>query len=109
MQPLRRLKNVTRVNGYSTSGLMRLYLKSAICTARFRMHGVQSPIVSCDGRLPVLYSEGDITIGKRFAMRGPLLACELGAQEGARLEIGDRVFINQGAIVVASDAYRNWE
>jgi maltose O-acetyltransferase len=35
-------------------------------------------------------------------MRGPLLACELGAEDEARLEIGDRVFINQGAIVVAS-------
>jgi acetyltransferase-like isoleucine patch superfamily enzyme len=102
MQPLRRLKNVIHVKGFSTSELMRLYLKSAICTARFRMRGVQSPIVSCDGRLPVLYSQGDIKIGKRFAMRGPLLACELGAQGGARLEIGDRVFINQGAIVVAS-------
>jgi acetyltransferase-like isoleucine patch superfamily enzyme len=103
MQPLRRLKNVLRVNGYSTSGLMRLYLKSAICTARFRMRGVQSPVVSCDGRLPVLYSQGDIKIGKRFAMRGPLLGCELGAQPEARLEIGDRVFINQGATVVASE------
>ncbi len=102
MQPLQRLKNVLRVNGYSTSGLMRLYLKSAICTARFRMRGVKSPIVACDGRLPVLCAAGDITIGKRFSMRGPLLACELGAHTDARLEIGDRVFINQGAIVVAS-------
>ena len=103
MQPLRRLKNVLRVNGYSTSGLMRLYFKSAICTVRFRMHGVQSPVVSCDGRLPVLYSGGDIKIGERLALRGPLLACELGAEPGASLEIGDRVFINQGAIVVASE------
>jgi acetyltransferase-like isoleucine patch superfamily enzyme len=101
MQALRRLKNVIRPEGFSTSYLMRLYLKSAICTARFRMRGVQSPVVSCDGHLPVLYSQGDIKIGKRFAMRGPLLACELGAQLGARLEIGDRVFINQGATVVA--------
>ena len=102
MQPLGRIKSVIRVNGYSTIGLIRLYLKSAICTARFRMHGVKSPIVSCDGRLPVLYSEGDIKIGKRLAMRSPLLACELGADGGGRLEIGDRVFINQGAVVVAS-------
>jgi acetyltransferase-like isoleucine patch superfamily enzyme len=36
-------------------------------------------------------------------MRGPLLGCELGAEPGASLEIGDRVFINQGAIVVASE------
>src|SRR5580700_11194633 len=101
MQALRRLINVIHPKGFTTSYLMRLYLKSAICTVRFRMHGVQSPVVSCDGHLPVLYSEGHVKIGKRFAMRGPLLGCELGAQPGARLEIGDRVFINQGATVVA--------
>jgi acetyltransferase-like isoleucine patch superfamily enzyme len=101
MQALRRLKNFIYVPGFSTSELMRLYFKSAICTARFRMGGVQSPVVSCDGHLPVLYSGGDIKIGKRFSMRGPLLGCELGAQPEASLEIGDRVFINQGATVVA--------
>jgi len=102
MQPLRRLKNAIRVNGYSTSGLIRLYFKSAICTARFRMRGFHSSAVSCDGHLPVLYSEGDIKIGKRLSLRAPLLACELGADGAGRLEIGDRVFINQGAIVVAT-------
>jgi acetyltransferase-like isoleucine patch superfamily enzyme len=49
----------------------------------------------------VLYSGGDVKIGKRFSMRGPLLGCEVGAEEDASLEIGDRVFINQGATVVA--------
>lgn len=101
MQALRRLKNVILPAGYSKSYLMRLYLKSAICTARFRMRGVQCSVVSCEGHLPVLYSEGDVKIGKRFSMRGPLLGCELGAQPGASIEIGDRVFINQGATVVA--------
>jgi acetyltransferase-like isoleucine patch superfamily enzyme len=80
----------------------RLYLKSAICTAWFRMRRVQTPIVACRGRLPVLYSQGHIKIGKMFSMRGPLLACELGARKGARLEIGNRVFVNQGGVVVAS-------
>lgn len=102
MQRIRRLKNVVRVQGFSTSELIRLYLKSAICTVLFRIRGVRSPIVSCNGRLPVLYSKGEIRIGERFAMRGPLSACELGANHSnARLEIGDRVFVNQGAIVVA--------
>jgi acetyltransferase-like isoleucine patch superfamily enzyme len=80
----------------------RLYLKSAICTVWFRMRRVQTPIVACRGRLPVLYSQGHIKIGKMFSRRGPLLACELGARKGARLEIDNRVFINQGAVVVAS-------
>ena len=101
MQLIRRAKNIVHVEGFSTSELMRFYLKSAVCSAWFRMRRVQSPIVSCRGRLPVLYSQGRIKIGNKFAMRGPLLACELGAQKGACLEIGDRVFINQGATVVA--------
>lgn len=103
MQLIRRVKNIFSVEGFSTRELLRLYFKSAICTAWFRMRGVQSPVVSCNGRLPVLSSKGYISIGERFAMRGLLSACELGtAQKDARLEIGDRVFINQGAIVVAS-------
>jgi acetyltransferase-like isoleucine patch superfamily enzyme len=102
MRLVRRVKRIVHVEGSSTSELIRLYFKSAICTAWFRMRGVQSPTVSCSGRLPVLYSQGHIKIGNMFLMRGPLLACELGAQKGGRLEIGNRVFINQGAIVVAS-------
>jgi acetyltransferase-like isoleucine patch superfamily enzyme len=102
MRLLCRVKNLVHVEGFSASELMRLYLNSVICTAWFRMRGVQSPTVSCRGRLPVLRSQGHIKIGNLFHMRGPLLACELGAQSGGRLEIGNRVFINQGAIVVAS-------
>jgi acetyltransferase-like isoleucine patch superfamily enzyme len=103
VQVIQRVKKVVRVEGFSTSGLLRLYLKSAICSAWFRARGVQSPVVSCQGRLPVLYSRGQVSIGERFAMRSPLSACELGADHpDARLEIGDRVFINQGATVVAT-------
>jgi acetyltransferase-like isoleucine patch superfamily enzyme len=102
MRLLRRVQKIVHVEEFSTSELIRLYLKSAICTAWFRMRGVQSPTVSCRGRLPVLHSRGHIKIGNRFLMRGLLVACELGAQNGGHLEIGNRVFINQGAIVVAS-------
>jgi maltose O-acetyltransferase len=92
-----------RVEGFSTSELLRLYFKSALCSARFRVRGVESPIVSCAGRLPVLRSKGRISIGERFALRSPLIACELGtARKDARLEIGNRVVINQGAVAVAS-------
>lgn len=79
-----------------------LYLKSAICTAWFRVRGIHSSIVGCDGRLPILYSGGRVIIGKRLAVRGRIACCELGAAwAGAYLRIGDRVFINQGASVVA--------
>ena len=77
-------------------------LKSAACTAWFRARGVRCSLVACDGRLPVLYRKGQVSIGKRFSVRGRTAACELGAAvPGAHLEIGDRVFINQGASVVA--------
>jgi acetyltransferase-like isoleucine patch superfamily enzyme len=81
---------------------LRLYLKSAVCTVWFRIRGIDSSLVSCDGRLPVLYGAGKVTIGKGFATRGRLLPCELGsATAAAELRIGDGVFINQGASVVA--------
>lgn len=97
------VKSLVRVDGFSTSQLLGLYLKSAACTALFRARGVRSPVVSCNGRLPVLHARGQVSIGERFAMRGLLLACEVGAdRKDARLVIGDRVFINQGATVVAS-------
>jgi acetyltransferase-like isoleucine patch superfamily enzyme len=52
--------------------------------------------------LPVLYCKGRISIGKRFSTRGRIAACELGtALPSAHLQIGDRVFINQGSSVVA--------
>jgi acetyltransferase-like isoleucine patch superfamily enzyme len=102
VQPIKLAKAVLAVKGFSASQLPRLYFKSAICTALFRIRGVQSPVVSCDGRLPKLYTKGQINIGERFGMRGAILSCELGAaQKKARLDIGDRVFINQGAIIVA--------
>jgi acetyltransferase-like isoleucine patch superfamily enzyme len=50
-----------------------------------------------------LHSKGETSIGERFAMRALLAPVELGTdRKGARLKIGDRVFINQGAIVVAT-------
>ena len=77
-------------------------LSSAVCSAWFRVRGIHCSLVACDGRLPVLYSKGRISIGERFSVRGRTVPCELGAAlPDAHLEIGDRVFINQGASVVA--------
>jgi acetyltransferase-like isoleucine patch superfamily enzyme len=80
-----------------------LYLKSAICSAWFRMRGIKSSLVACEGRLPVLHSEGTVRVGERLIVCGRTAACELGASTPeATLQIGDRVFINQGASVVAT-------
>lgn len=81
---------------------LRLILKTAICTVLFKAHRVQCSRVGCDGRLPSLYSRGKVTIGRQFGVRGGMLPCELGAAlPTAYLHIGDRVFVNSGASVVA--------
>jgi maltose O-acetyltransferase len=58
----------------------------------------------CDGRSPVLYTRGQIRIGKRLSMRGRTTRVELGARRGGELTLGTRVYLNQGASVVASDS-----
>jgi maltose O-acetyltransferase len=81
---------------------LSLYLKSVVCTALFHIRRMDCSLVACEGRLPRLYGKGQVKIGKRFVVRGRILPCELGAATSeARLTIGDRVFINQGASVVA--------
>jgi acetyltransferase-like isoleucine patch superfamily enzyme len=61
---------------------------------------VRAGLVTCEGRLPVLITGGEITLG-RVALRGTTAPVELGAAPGGRLAIGDRTFINQGATLVA--------
>jgi acetyltransferase-like isoleucine patch superfamily enzyme len=78
------------------------YLKSAICSVWFRICGIKSTLVTCDGRLPFLYRGGTVAIGSRLAVRGRIARCEIGARRNARLRIGERVFINQGASIVAT-------
>jgi acetyltransferase-like isoleucine patch superfamily enzyme len=81
---------------------VNLYIKSAACSAWFRVHGIRSSVVTCEGRLPVLHGGGSVVIQGRLAVRGRVARCELGAGPNGRLEIGERVFINQGASLVAS-------
>lgn len=78
------------------------YLKSAICTAWFKMHGVQSSLVACEGLLPAVGRRGKVVIGKRFVVRGRVARCEIAAAPTAEIRIGDRVFLNQGAVIAAS-------
>lgn len=79
-----------------------IFFRSALCSTWFRIRGVKSTLIACDGRIPVLYPEGTIEIGKRFVVRGRIAPCELGAAANAVLKIGNRVFINQGASIPAS-------
>ncbi len=81
---------------------LNFYIKSIICTGWFRLRGVRSSLILCSGRLPKLDTAGKITIGKKLIVRGRITPCDLGATRSAYLRIGDRVFINQGAVVVAN-------
>lgn len=80
---------------------VRLYAKSALCTAWLRAHGFQSSLVACEGMLPVLVLGGTVRLGKRVILRSRVARCEIGAEHDAILDIGDGVFINQGATVAA--------
>jgi acetyltransferase-like isoleucine patch superfamily enzyme len=81
---------------------MVFYIKSAACSAWFRIKGIQSSLVACEGRLPVLYGNGKVQIGRRFVVGGRVARCEIGAAPHARLKIGERVLINQGTTIVAT-------
>jgi acetyltransferase-like isoleucine patch superfamily enzyme len=81
-----------------------LYLKSAICTAWFRLHGCQTSLVACDGQLPAISNEGTVRIGRRFVVRGRVARCEITAHRDAQVIIGDRVFLNQGVVIAATES-----
>lgn len=81
-----------------------LLLRSAACSLLFRLHGFQASLVACDGRLPVLYGGGTIRIGRRFVIRGQVAPCEISADPGSQLLIGDRVFLNQGVVIAAKES-----
>jgi acetyltransferase-like isoleucine patch superfamily enzyme len=70
-------------------------------TAVFRWAGARSAIVTVDGRRPVLLTAGSITCGRLF-LRCKTIPVELGAAKSGSLVLGDRVFINTGATVVAT-------
>jgi acetyltransferase-like isoleucine patch superfamily enzyme len=80
-----------------------LCIRSALCSVIFRLRGVKSSLVICDGRFPVLYTAGSLDIGYHLTVRSRIAPCEIGATEpGAQLKIGRGVFINQGASIPAS-------
>jgi acetyltransferase-like isoleucine patch superfamily enzyme len=70
-------------------------------TAVFRLAGARSAIVTVDGRHPVLVTAGSITCG-RLILRCKTIPIEVGAAKNGSLVLGERVFINTGATVVAN-------
>lgn len=82
----------------------RIYLQSLLCNASLRLHGIQAPLVACDGQLPRIGGRGTVRIGKRFVIRGHVARCEIGAGPDGQLIIGDRVFVNQGVVIAARES-----
>jgi acetyltransferase-like isoleucine patch superfamily enzyme len=70
-------------------------------TAVFRLAGARSALVTVDGRRPVLLTAGSIKCGRLF-LRCKTIPIEVGAGPNASLVLGERVFINTGATVVAN-------
>ncbi|SHN60653.1 acyltransferase [Bradyrhizobium erythrophlei] len=70
-------------------------------TAAFRWAGARGAIVIVEGRHPVLYTDGSIKCGRLF-LRCKTIAIELGAAKNGSLVVGERVFINTGATIVAT-------
>ena len=70
-----------------------------------RARGVRTSSVRCDGRPPVLYTDGDaIVVGPRLSVRGRTARAELGTRQGGTLTLGTGVYLNQGASIVASES-----
>ena len=80
---------------------VRDVLSSLWTTAMLRWIGARSAIVTVQGGRPVLYTGGTITCG-RLLLRCTPLPAEFGATKDATLTIGERVFINTGATIVAN-------
>lgn len=79
-----------------------LYFRSAVCTALFKAHGIKCSMIGCEGRLPMLYHQGEIVIDGRIGVACRLLRCEIGAAlPTAYLHLGKHVYFNNGASVVA--------
>ncbi|MBY0561308.1 acyltransferase [Hyphomicrobium sp.] len=72
-------------------------------TAKFRLAGARSAIVTVDGKRPVILATGSISCGRLF-LRCKTVPVEIGAGKNASLVLGERVFINTGATVIATQS-----
>lgn len=71
----------------------------------FRAHGIQhGSMPSFDGRGPHLSNRGTIQVGDRFATRAHQTRPALATGPAGSLVIGDRVFVNQGAVIHADES-----
>ena len=83
--------------------LLNFYFRSALCTILFKARRIPCSVVTCEGRrFPRVYHRGKVVIEGRLGIAGQLVSCELGAKRDAYLRLGNRVFLNNGASVIAN-------
>lgn len=82
-------------------GKLRDVPYSLWATAVFRRAGAHSALVTVDGLRPVLVTAGSIQCG-RLRLRCKTIPIEIGAGPNGSLVLGERVFINTGATIVAN-------
>ncbi|MEA2398653.1 MAG: hypothetical protein QOK25_2209 [Thermoleophilaceae bacterium] len=80
---------------------VRRYAQTARLRLRLRAGGFDAGRMTCEGCLPVLHTGGDCRFGL-VRLRGVVAPVELGAVRGGELRMGDDVFVNQGASIVAA-------
>ena len=84
---------------------MRGALARVRAVAWFRARGVRlGPGARLYGPAPLVAGGRGIAIGERLRLESRQFRTSLAADAGARLEIGDRVFINQGVTIHAASA-----
>lgn len=77
-------------------------LHTALLHAALRVRGIRARGVRLDGMLPIIYGDGSVMIGRRLAVRAHTARTEIGALKGGCLRVGERLFVNQGASLVAA-------
>jgi acetyltransferase-like isoleucine patch superfamily enzyme len=88
----------------SVIGLARRAGGFARAAAALRRRRVRfGPFPAVYGKSPQLNVKGSMSVGGRFNVRGEQFPVQITVREGGRLQLGDRVFLNQGVnILVAS-------
>jgi len=93
--------HAARLTTRRASTLLRLLPSSIVTNVGMRSRRWNASVVSATGHAPRLVGGGTVSIGTNLAVAGTQGRAEIGAVSGGVLEIGDRVFINHHASVVA--------
>lgn len=84
---------------------MRRGLRVLRAMAFYRLKGVRySGLPYVRGRLPRVRAAGELRVGDRFRMDGLLERVQLDVAPGARMLVGDHVFINRGCVIHAAES-----